>query len=458
MFNAVKTFSQIQFKRHLSNPFLWLVALAAPVAAKYMVPAQGDGYTVLSVNNAYPILTPSVIGMELGIISALLLSPLVYIYLRVGRIKQTPWQVEDVSPSPRSFQMFGHWMADTAILWLLLLGLALSGVILSAFRLPMAELRPLQTIGSLLIIACPAFAFIAALRIFFSARPWLRGALGDFLFFVIWVAAIAFGALTVEKGGSSMSDLFGYASPVTHSLDEPAHSFVVGSATGATESTIAIDAMRGIFNAEYLTSRLFWVFAAAILALFSGLVFKGRKPKNQNKRRLALFQSLSSSIETLLAGMVPKGIRALAPLWTHIIQTLRPGSLALLAIAAAVAGSVLPFRSVIAPVLWLLTLFMFTRHSATWENRDLNQFMRTLPTDRRAQQIWQIAAFILIMVLLCLPSLIRMNVSGDFAHIPDVVWLCLGLPIIISVMGRLTQSGTTARLLLLIVWYIYLNL
>ncbi len=459
MLDAIKTFSRIQFKRHLANPMLWFVALAAPIAAKYMVPSQNDGYTVLSINSAYPILTPSVIGMELGIISALLLSPLVYIFLRVGRTKHTPWQIEDISPAPRSLQMFGHWIADTAIIWLLLFGLAVSGVILSAFRLPLYAIRPLETIAALLIIACPAFAFIAALRIFFSARPLLRGALGDFGFVIVWVFTIAIGALTVETGGTGFADMFGYAAPIIHAVDEPVEMFAVGSTPGAHETLIQVDALKGILRQEFLASRLFWFTVAAAIALFAGLVFKGRKPKAAHKRRqIAFVQNASNSVEKSLARLIPKGSKSLAPLWSNMVQALRPGSLALIMIGAAIAGAVLPFRSLIAPALWLGTLFMFTRHSAMWENRQLNQFMSTVPTGRTTQQIWQIVSFILIMTLLCLPSLIRMALACDYSHIIDMVFLCFALPVIISLLGRLTQSGTTARLLLLIVWYMYLNL
>jgi len=458
MLGTIATFCRLQFKRHIQNPALWLIALTAPIAAHYMVPEQAGTYTVLAINNAFPVLTSAVIGMELGIISALLLSPIVYIFLRVSRIKITSWQVEDVTPANRSKQMLGHWMADTALLWTLLAGLALSGIILSLFRLPLAEVRPLDTVIALLLIACPAFAFIAAIRVFFSSRPLLRGALGDVAFFFLWIFGIVMGSLVVQINGSSLADLFGYASPVINAIDEPVTSFVVGSAPLASEATIEIDALKGILTTDFIISRLFWIIAAALLAIFAGFAFKARKPKASYKKRISSeFGNVSRTIEDALTSLLPKSRMASAPLWTHIAQITHPGILILILLAISIGGTFLPFRGMVGPALWLVALFPLTRQSGLWENRSLTALTDTLPIPRQTQFMWHAMAGILIMCILCAPSFIRMMVFGDTEPLIDMAFIAIAMPLIITGLGKLTRSGVTARILLLIAWYMYMN-
>ncbi len=457
MLGAASTFARIQFKRHIGNPMLWGVALAAPIAARFMVPEQSDTYTVIAINNAYPVLTSAVIGMELGIIAALLLSPLIYIFLRVSRIKTTPWQVEDVTPAQRSAQMFGHWIADTAIIWMLLFGLALSGVILAYFRLPIESVNPFHTVMALMTIAAPAFAFIAALRLFFSARPLLRGAWGDVMFFILWMMGIVMGSVFFYMDSSAIVDLFGYAAPMKSAVAVPIDMFVVGSAPQTTD-TIIVEPLKGILTVDFLVSRLFWIGIAALVAIMAGFVFKPRKPKtNSRKKWLAAFAPLFSFFETLVQALLPKRLAMLSPLSTHISQLMRPGLIVALALIIAGAGAVLPFRTIIGPALVLVMLFPLTRQSGAWQNRTLLAFTDTLPTNRQAQLIWQISANIVVMSLLCLPSLIRMILTGSHQALLDIAIICSVMPIIIAVLGYLTRSGVTPRLLGLMAWYMYLN-
>jgi len=396
--------------------------------------------------------------MELGIISALLLSPIVYIFLRVSRIKTTPWQVEDVTPARRSKQMLGHWLADTALLWVLLGGLALSGIILSLFRLPLAEVRPLDTVMALLFIACPAFAFIAAVRVFFSARPLLRGALGDVLFFFIWIFGITAGSLVVQFDSTAVADLFGYASPIVNAVDEPVSSFVIGSPPLSDVGTIEIDALKGILTADFLASRLFWIFAGGLLVILAGFVFKARKPKASTRKRMTGgFSNISKAVEIGFISLLPKSGATSAPLWSQITQIMRPGILILLLFIIGIAGAVLPFRGMVGPALWLVALFPLTRQSGIWENRSLIALTHTLPTTRQSQFIWQALTGILIMSLLCLPSFIRMIISGETLAVKDMAFIAIAMPIIITALGKVTRSGVTARILLLIAWYMYMN-
>ena len=137
-FEQIGTHGRVQFLRHLRSPAIWWLAIAAPIGARFLVPDENASYSALAVNEATLALDSGVIGLQLGVIMAIILSPLAYIFLRAGPTRKTPWQAENVTPARRSALALGHWLADTLALWILMLALAGAGIMLAYFRLPLS--------------------------------------------------------------------------------------------------------------------------------------------------------------------------------------------------------------------------------------------------------------------------------------------------------------------------------
>lgn len=454
---AALTFARIQLSRHLRSPALWFVALAAPIAARFMVPAENSGYTVVAINNAYPALTAGVIGLELGIITGLLLSPLAYIFLRSGPTRHQPWQVEDVTPKSRAAQYFGYWLADTAVLWLVLLGLGMAGILLSFFRLAASDVNPLETLSALFLIAGPVMAFIAAIRLVFSARPKLAGGLGDVLFFILWMFGISMGALFFQSQSISMFfDVFGYAASLSGAVNVPVETFVVGSAPSVS-GVIELDAMQGVLAPEFITSRLFWFFIAAATACFAGAIYKGRIPKVTVKNRGKRLLLVSNMCGAVLDQIIPKKGNVLALLWTHMTQIISPNGWLLGFVGAGAIGAFLPFRGGAGVIIWLLLIFPLTAHSGRWRSQNISQFLQTMPRSALEQFAWCNLAAIILSVFVCVPAFIRMLALGT-GEIADIVFVSFAVPVIIMTLGYAARSGFAARLLMLCLWYGYLNI
>lgn len=456
----VLTFYRLQLKRHMCNPVLWLIGIAAPVAAHFMVPAQGSTYTVVGINGAFPILTSGVIGLELGIIASLLLSPLAYIYLRVSSTRITPWQVEDATPAYRIVMSFGHWLADTTLLIFLLFILAVAGVLLSFFRLDFSQINPLHTFYTLFIIAIPAFAMIAAVKAWFNARPWLRGGLGDSCFFLLWMAGILMGAVFFETEANSFIDVFGYAASINNAVDVPIETFSVGSApvSGLANNMIAIDAIKGVSDGEYLLSRFFWIMAASGLAIFSGVCFAPRQAKNSKSPRFAVIvNKINKWNQNLLFVLFPKNTPRLSCFVSEINQILTPNWIFMVLIAISAAGLFLPFKQAVMPALWLVLIFLLSTQSSRWQSRSLKAYLSTLEVSNNRQMIIATTSAIIFIFVLCIPSIITLLSQQQFYLLWDVFLLCVIVPIIIYSLGRIIGSAAAARLLMLVAWYMYLN-
>jgi len=89
-FEQIAIHMRVQLSRHLRSPAIWWLALAAPIGARFLVPDQSASYSVLAVNDARLALDSGVIGLQLGVIMAIILTPLAYIFLRAGPTRKTP--------------------------------------------------------------------------------------------------------------------------------------------------------------------------------------------------------------------------------------------------------------------------------------------------------------------------------------------------------------------------------
>ena len=454
--NRLRTHARVQFLRHIQSPAIWWLAIAAPIAARYLVPHQEAGYSVLAVNNAKLTLDPAVIGLQLGVVMAIILTPLAYIFLRAGPTRHGPWQAEDVTPARRTAQMLGHWVADTGALWILMFALAFAGVILSFFRLPLSDIRPVQTIAALCIIAAPALAVIAGVRIIFSTRPKLHGALGDVLFFILWMVMIVSSAAFFGPGQTSSPfvDVLGFAAPIAGATDMPISSLYLGGAPDFN-SYLKIDAMAGVLNSGFLVSRLFWVGVAAALVAIAGFFFKPRKHKFRSDagRRAAgpevfTAQPVAAAAQTAspLSLWMSELSGILSPIWI----------LPALGVIAA-AGAVLPLRGMVGPALALLLIFPLTQHAARWRGKNMDALTRLSPVSPTAQLVHRLGSSVVLSLMLCGPAMGRMIATGNPTDWADVAAIGLGLPVIAVALGHLTRGPVAGRLVLLILWYGYLN-
>lgn len=457
-FDQIAIHARIQFLRHIRSPSIWWLALAAPIGARFLVPDETASYSVLAVNDANLALDSGVIGLQLGVIMAIILSPLAYIFLRAGPTRKTPWQAENVTPARRSALGFGHWIGDTMALWILMFALAAAGVMLAYFRLPATEVNPVQIVIALCLIAAPALAFIAGLRTIFSMRPWLRKAGGDVLFFFLWLFLITLSAAFFTEGGdaSPLLDVFGFAAPLSGATEYKIENLYIGGAP-AFDTVIEIDAMAGVFDRAFLVSRLFWVCAAGSAVLLSGLIFKPTAigwvhSAPQIDRGLAIFSN-----EKIVGSSQASNafVSRLKSEWTQI---LRPNWFAGFLLASAVAGAIFPFRGMVGPAIALLLIFPLTQHGARWRGQEMSKLANLAPTSALSQFTTRLGASVMLALALCLPALVRLFVRGEFYQLADIAAVGMGLPVLAIGLSHLTRGPVAGRLILLVLWYGYLNL
>lgn len=86
----IATHGRIQLLRHLRSPAIWWLALAAPIGARFLVPETTANYSVLAINDAIPALDSGVLGLQLGIVMAVILLPIALYFSSGGSNPENP--------------------------------------------------------------------------------------------------------------------------------------------------------------------------------------------------------------------------------------------------------------------------------------------------------------------------------------------------------------------------------
>ena len=458
--------ARFDFMRFLRSPALIYVALATPIAAYYMLPDPGASYAILTVNGAAPVLTASVLGLSLGVVAALLLTPLAYIFLKAGPTRRRPWQVSDVAPHSRLVWTFGRWISDTLVLWLLLAGLTVAGLILGVFKLQ-GQPNLVETIAALWLPAAPALALVAAIRLVLDARGLTRNWFGDVIFFVCWIALMGLsisGSFDVETGAMGQNpivDAYGFAAPIISSVEGPVSQVSIIGASATDE--IAIDAWAGVTDPAYLAARGVWLGIAAGLALFAGLIWAPVKPSARRRKAAdSAAKAARTASVTTLSFKAPAAVKGgtsgfLGALRGEIDQLFTNRLWMLTLLAAAIAGALTPFRTVAGPALLVVLIFPLTDASARWQARSLDGFVNTLGLDRLPRAAMRLLAYGLVAAIVVSPAIARMVVDADLAMLPHALVIAALVPSVAVLTGLITRSSVTGRLILLIGWYAYLS-
>jgi len=437
---------------------IWLLLLIAPVGARLFIP-RGDGTTItISIADRLPVMTSSVIGVCLGVVVSTLMLPAAYIYLRANTVRRQPWQVEEVTPAARIAIALGRFGADVAVLLGAVAGLTLAGCFLGWLILSAGTLNVFELSFALWAIAAPALMGVAAIRIFFDAVPLLRGPLGDFAYFCIWIATLAVPAVeTTGQVGliANMSDPVGFVRPLIHGSGLVDPGFAIGGAE-VKPGRIPIDAMAGLLSPGYLPSRAAWAIIAVLVAALAGLLYGPHRARRRIGWRNALSSRLQPGAPPAADPAAPEA-RPVALPWLGLVMSearlIGAGRLMLLlAAGAGVIGAVGDWREAGFPLALLWLAFALSSQAGRTEGTGLLALTGIAPTSPWLRRLTFVAAGTGWSILLALPhAVLRLDAGAlGLAALVGAVASAAA-----TLLATVSGSGFAPRIVLLIAWYVY---
>jgi hypothetical protein len=160
------------------------------------------------------------------------------------------------------------------------------------------NIQVFQLFAPLIFISLPVVAVVGSVALLFEAISWLRGGLGNVIYFFLWT-----GALSTRLGGgdplrSPTNDLFGLG-VIMPSLATACEAAFPGSTVGKTSFNLGINIKapgqywdlttfhwEGLsWTPDIILGRLFWLAVSLALALLAALFFRRFDPAKERSKR-----------------------------------------------------------------------------------------------------------------------------------------------------------------------------
>jgi hypothetical protein len=209
-------------------------------------------------------------------------------------------QIMATTPLSRPLYMLGKWLSNFAVLAIAFLILVLEGILMNLL-LGHGSFDLLALAAPLVVIALPFMGLIAAFAVLFESVAWLRGGLGNLLYFFLFLFGLAGTAAfaTVGAPGSSVNPFTDFAGwqIIAEGVSRAAQAAYPGAAGGFSFSISSVTATQlfqwnGIqWTANIFLSRLVFLFIAPGLVMLSSVFFdrfdssRLAPMKKQNKKQ-----------------------------------------------------------------------------------------------------------------------------------------------------------------------------
>jgi ABC-type transport system involved in multi-copper enzyme maturation permease subunit len=282
--------------------FLITLGLILFLAYSY-VPSRDAGYITLAVDGARGVYNSAWVGSLVAILTGIML-PLLGFYLvknAVARDSQTGvGQIMATTPLTRPVYTLGKWLSNFAVLALMAGVTALAAVVLQLARGEDRQLDLLALFMPMLWLMLPTLALVAALAVLFETVGWLRGGLGNVIYFFVCTAVTMASFLPVMMSAGSLEavslpvDVFGIGLPLGSMLQATSVAFPgldagnnsIGPVPLALASPLQTFVWAGVaWTPAVIGARLLWLGVAGGIALLAALCFNRFDPSRIKVRK-----------------------------------------------------------------------------------------------------------------------------------------------------------------------------
>lgn len=486
-FRALYHLARADFlQRTRSYGFLITLAVTLYVAY-FFIPPNHSSYATMQIaghrglyNSAY-----------LGSLMAMLISPFLSLagfYLvknAIDRdIRTGVGQILATTTLSKPLYTVGKAISNFSVLAVMVGFMGVAALVMQFVRQEDLTIHLAQIIAPLVLIALPVMSVVAATAIVFEAIPWLRGGLGNVIYFFLWIAALSirFGAGDQMHGASN--DLFGIGI-VVPSISAACEAAFPGSTLGKASFNLGVNFKSGgqfwdldtfrweglYWTREIIVSRLLWVGVGLGLALLASFFFRRFDPAREKSKRAGkvIEEPLlpeAGEEHPVRTQLRPATLHPLAkrPHFSFAFMVLAELRLALhgislwwyfVAAGLVVAGLFTPVsisRGFLV-VAWIWPLLLWSA-MGTRERRlrtDQLIFSTAHPLRRQLPACW--LAGVIIAVLTGSGTGVRLLVAGD--QLGLIAWTAgaLFIPTMALALGVWSGSSKLFEVLYLFLWY-----
>jgi hypothetical protein len=253
---------------------------------------------VLYVGLKRGLYNSSLIGLMFGFIAASHLALLGFFLVKnaIGRDRRTGvGQIIATTPIRKPTYVVGKWLSNLAVLVSILGVMTAMAAVMQVVRAEDLTVDLLALVAPIWLMGLPVLAIVAAMAVLVESIPFLSGGLGNVVYAIVWLWALAMvlavGIDETTDLARPFGDLFGY----TRQLADIQQQLLVGD-PGASMSSGLLTPVRGRdigtfvwdgfeWPARIVRERITWSGLAVVLVLVSAVAFDRFDP---SRRRIGL--------------------------------------------------------------------------------------------------------------------------------------------------------------------------
>ncbi len=452
--------------------YSFLLTLGLAVYLGYVVSV---GQLKLWIDGSRGIYNSPWVGVVMAMVINMFLSLAGFYVVKgsVERDRQTGvGQILATTPMSKPLYTLGKAASNFAVLVAMMAVLAVMAFVAQLVVGEDTRLQVGKLLAPILVFCLPVLAVVATFAVLFETVPFLRGGLGNVVWFFVWISLMPAAIL---KGGSW--DLLGLGAvssdlyrQTTLRYGVTKHSFVLGGM--ADERSARIFHWEGMdWTAEILLSRLIWIAAAVGLAFLAALLFDRFDP-SRSLGRTRKQKAGAPEPAQALAVPVPVPAFHLQPLPAgarrfHFLALLRAELRLLLqgqrwwwylvAAGLMIASLFSPLDAVrkgILPVAWIWPMLLWSALGTREARHGTGGlvFSAAHPLSRQLPAMW-LSGFVLAVATGGIAGL-RLALAGDWAGAGAWGVGALFIPTMALALGVWSGSGKLFEILYLVLWYL----
>jgi hypothetical protein len=422
-------------------------------------------------------MTVMVTNLLLGLFGFYLVSDCIKRDVRTG-----VGQIIATTPVSRAAYLVGKWISNFMVLVVLVLILALAAVVMVLFQSETAlDLEAL--LMPFFAVALPYMALTAALAVVFETVPWLRGAVGNVIYFFVYISSLlawmALGTALPFFKDPMGNNIFGRSLHAAASAAFPndtitrilsVGSFNVPGAQFKVFNWAGLDWTPGIIGAQWL-----WAVLGLVLVLLSALWFARFDPSREGLRRVrGKPEEAKEGKPAEPRKETPRiALPSLSPLVSKLAQVnpflgvlfaelrlLLNGRrwwwwLVIAGLSIAILASPLEMtKAYLLPVAWLWPLVIWSEMGNRERKNNTAQmvFSSARPVLRQLPAAW--LAGVLATALFGIAGAVVFLSNGDLPALAGWVGAAIFIPTLALALGVLSSGSRVFEVVYVIWWYI----
>ena len=465
----------------------FLVALAAMLWAAYVfLPPHGARYITLSIAQHRGVYGSAWIGAAVSLLASAFLS-LVGFYLVKNTLERDRatgvGQILAATPLSKPLYTLGKSLSNFAVLATMTGLLALGALGMQLLRAEDTRIDLIALLMPFAVSTLPALLIVSAAAVLFESVRWLRGGLGNVVYFFVWALLILATQPHQLDQISGIGDFLG-TSMVLPAIMKSAATAIPGLNPNNAMMNIGFNFSAGIaqhlqvfpyagphWTASALAIRCVWVVLGVLLALVASIPFdrfdtaaavpRGRKPREAGMPD-ALPQRGTPASDAYSVSQLPVATRSnsLFPLLRGELVLMLGGNSKLWGIGAlglALACWLAPLRvtrEILLPLAWIWPLLVWSSMGAREQLHHAQGllFSSPRPLARQLSACWGAGA--LVALAIGLGAGVRLLASGDVAAAGAWFIGALFIPTLAMACGVWTGNGRLFEIAYLMVWYV----